>query len=35
VPFTRDSFVIPDIGEVYTPAVLSGRLLLGAEAHFP
>jgi hypothetical protein len=34
VPLVRDSFAIRGIDQVYRPAAVSGRLLLGGEIHF-
>jgi hypothetical protein len=34
VPLSRPSFVLDGVGEVFEPAVVSGRLGLGAEARF-
>jgi hypothetical protein len=35
VPVLRESFQIGAVGEIYRPPPVSGRALLGVEAHFP
>jgi hypothetical protein len=35
VPLLRESFQIAAVGEIYRPPPVSGRALLGVEAHFP